>query len=58
MVGTALTRVHFQLEDNRVYLFSLIDNLIKGAAGQALENFNRLLGIPLGTGLRDLEGVL
>ncbi len=58
VVGTALTRVHYQVEDGRVYLFSLIDNLIKGAAGQAVENFNRLLGLPPRSGLSELEGVL
>ncbi len=58
VVGTALTRVHFQVDGDRLYLFSLIDNLIKGAAGQAVENFNRLLGIPAKTGLQELEGVL
>jgi N-acetyl-gamma-glutamyl-phosphate reductase len=58
VVGTALTRVHFQLEGDRVYLFSLLDNLIKGAAGQAVENFNRLLGAPARTSLSELEGVL
>ncbi len=58
VVGTGLTRALYQLDGDRIYLFSLIDNLIKGAAGQAVENFNRLLGIPLGTGVEDLEGVL
>lgn len=58
VVGTALTRVHFQVDGDRVYLFSLIDNLIKGAAGQAVENFNRLLGLPAKAGLSELEGVL
>jgi N-acetyl-gamma-glutamyl-phosphate reductase len=58
VVGTALTRVHFQLDGDRLYLFSLIDNLIKGAAGQAVENFNRLLGLPARAGLSELEGVL
>ncbi len=58
VVGTALTRIQFRLEDGRLYLFSLIDNLIKGAAGQAIENLNRLQGLPPGTGLKELEGVL
>jgi N-acetyl-gamma-glutamyl-phosphate reductase len=58
VVGTALTRLQFQLEGDRVYLFSLIDNLIKGAAGQAIENFNRLQNLSLDTGLKELEGIL
>ncbi len=58
VVGTGLTRALYQLDGDRLYLFSLIDNLVKGAAGQAVENFNRLLGLPAGVGVRDLEGVL
>lgn len=58
VVGTALTRIHYQIDGDRLYLFSLIDNLVKGAAGQAIENFNRLHGMAAGTGLTDLEGVL
>ena len=58
VVGTGMTRVQYQLESGHLYLFSLIDNLIKGAAGQAIENFNAIQKIPLGTGLKHLEGVL
>jgi N-acetyl-gamma-glutamyl-phosphate reductase len=32
-------------------LFSAIDNLVKGAAGQALQNANLMLGLPEGQGL-------
>ena len=35
-------------------VFSVIDNLIKGAAGQALQNMNLMLGIDETTGLIDL----
>lgn len=58
VVGTGLTRIHFHIDANRIYLFSIIDNLVKGAAGQAIENFNALHGAPLATGLDKLEGVL
>jgi N-acetyl-gamma-glutamyl-phosphate reductase len=58
VVGTALTRVYYRLAGNQLYLFSLIDNLVKGAAGQAIENFNNLKGLPLEMGLGHLEGVL
>jgi N-acetyl-gamma-glutamyl-phosphate reductase len=30
---------------------SAIDNLVKGAAGQAVENLNLMLGLPIDTGL-------
>lgn len=35
----------------RVIIVSAIDNLVKGAAGQAIQNMNLLLGIPEKTGL-------
>ncbi|MBR5152470.1 MAG: N-acetyl-gamma-glutamyl-phosphate reductase [Clostridia bacterium] len=36
---------------NRVVVVSCIDNLIKGAAGQAVQNMNLLFGLDEGTGL-------
>ena len=30
---------------NRLVIFSAIDNLVKGAAGQAIQNMNILFGI-------------
>lgn len=56
VVGTNLTRISYQLEGDKIYLFSLIDNLIKGAAGQAIENLNALYQLPLALGLEVLEG--
>jgi len=35
----------------RAMLFSVIDNLMKGASGQAVQNFNVLYGLPETTGL-------
>jgi len=35
----------------RVIVISCIDNLVKGAAGQAIENMNLMLGLPETTGL-------
>jgi N-acetyl-gamma-glutamyl-phosphate reductase len=32
-------------------VISVIDNLVKGAAGQAIQNMNLLLGLPQTTGL-------
>jgi N-acetyl-gamma-glutamyl-phosphate reductase len=31
-------------ENNQIIVFSVIDNLIKGAAGQAVQNMNLLFG--------------
>jgi N-acetyl-gamma-glutamyl-phosphate reductase len=39
-----------------VVVFSSIDNLVKGAAGQALQNANVMFGLPETTGLLDLPG--
>ncbi|MEO8679529.1 MAG: N-acetyl-gamma-glutamyl-phosphate reductase [Vicinamibacterales bacterium] len=36
---------------NRVFVVSVIDNLIKGAAGQAIQNFNVMFGLDETTGL-------
>lgn len=48
---TPYTHISFELVDNRLFLFSVIDNLMKGAASQAVENLNRLLDLPIATGL-------
>lgn len=36
---------------NRIMVISVIDNLVKGAAGQAVQNMNKLLGLDEKTGL-------
>ena len=38
---------------NRVVVVSCIDNLVKGAAGQAVQNMNLIFGLPEETGLID-----
>jgi len=39
---------------NRAILFSAIDNLVKGASGQAVQNMNILCGFPEETALQDI----
>ena len=39
-------------EKNRIIIFSAIDNLIKGAAGQAVQNMNLLFGLKETLGLK------
>jgi N-acetyl-gamma-glutamyl-phosphate reductase len=39
---------------NRLVIISVIDNLVKGAAGQAVQNMNLMLGLPETTGLEAL----
>ncbi|VFR02751.1 unnamed protein product [Cuscuta campestris] len=38
----------------RAIIISVIDNLVKGASGQALQNLNLMMGIPENTGLHCL----
>jgi N-acetyl-gamma-glutamyl-phosphate reductase len=58
VVGSARVEIRFHLSGNKLTVFSLIDNLMKGAATQAVENLNRLFDYPLNMGLTELEGVL
>jgi N-acetyl-gamma-glutamyl-phosphate reductase len=46
VVNTPFTHISYELVGNKLYVFSTIDNLLKGAASQAVENLNRLLDLP------------
>jgi N-acetyl-gamma-glutamyl-phosphate reductase len=49
---TNLCRIHVSLDGSgRVLAFAAIDNLWKGAAGQAIQNLNLMLGLPEVEGL-------
>ncbi|MBX3020071.1 MAG: N-acetyl-gamma-glutamyl-phosphate reductase [Bdellovibrionales bacterium] len=43
---TPYTHLSYTLTENKLYVFAAIDNLMKGAASQAVENLNRLLDLP------------
>jgi N-acetyl-gamma-glutamyl-phosphate reductase len=43
-----------KLAPGRVVIFSVLDNLVKGASGQAVQNFNLMLGFPEKTALSSL----
>jgi N-acetyl-gamma-glutamyl-phosphate reductase len=43
--------VQVDKRNQRAIITSAIDNLIKGASGQAVQNMNLMLGIPETTGL-------
>lgn len=58
VVGTAHTHLSYHLNNNQLFLFSTIDNLMKGAASQAIENFNRLYGLPSSTGLESMGAIV
>ncbi len=44
--------LHRQPDSNVVIVSSVIDNLVKGAAGQAIQNMNIMLGLPETAGLQ------
>jgi N-acetyl-gamma-glutamyl-phosphate reductase len=52
VVNTNKGLVHVELHDGYVHIASAIDNLVKGAAGQAVQNMNLMLGLSEDTGLR------
>jgi N-acetyl-gamma-glutamyl-phosphate reductase len=51
--GTNFCDIGFHIDErnHRLILMSAIDNLIKGAAGQAVQNMNIMLGLDETTGL-------
>jgi N-acetyl-gamma-glutamyl-phosphate reductase len=46
VVGTPYVHISYALNGKKLYVFSAIDNLLKGAASQAVENLNRVLDLP------------
>jgi N-acetyl-gamma-glutamyl-phosphate reductase len=55
---TNICRIHATVEPatGRVLVFSAIDNLWKGAAGQAVQDLNLMLGLPETEGLGMVAG--
>ncbi len=56
--GTNFCDIGFLLEmkSRRLIIVSVIDNLVKGAAGQAVQNMNIMFGLDEETGLRMIPG--
>ena len=52
VVNTNKCLVHVEKYDNKLLITSCIDNLLKGAVGQAVQNMNLMLGIDETAGLR------
>jgi len=46
-----LISLDYNLGNKRLYIISVIDNLVKGASGQAVQNMNLALGLQATTGL-------
>jgi N-acetyl-gamma-glutamyl-phosphate reductase len=49
--GSNFCRIAVYQNEHRVIVLSVIDNLVKGAAGQAVQNFNLMFAYPETTGL-------
>lgn len=52
VVNTNKCFVQLQKQDDKLLITSVIDNLTKGASGQAVQNMNLLFALPEDTGLR------
>lgn len=54
--GSNFADVSFKLDPRtkRVVMMGAIDNMVKGAAGQAMQNMNLLFGLPENTGLKQI----
>ena len=55
VVGTNQCRIGFDVIDGQLVIMSLLDNLIKGASGQAIQNMNLMLGFDGCEGLAALS---
>ncbi len=53
-VNVCRIAVHRPQNGDTVVVLSVIDNLVKGAAGQAVQNMNIMFGLPEDTGLRQV----
>ena len=51
VVNTNMCLLNIQVYSGMIHIISVIDNLIKGASGQAVQNMNLMFGLPESTGL-------
>jgi N-acetyl-gamma-glutamyl-phosphate reductase len=56
VLGSNVCRVHVRADERtgRILAIGVLDNLVKGAAGQAIQAFNVVFGLPEATGLEQL----
>lgn len=52
VINTNKCLIHLEKHDDRLLITSVIDNLTKGASGQAVQNMNLLFDLPEDAGLR------
>ncbi len=52
--------INFKIDErtNRILAFGAIDNLVKGAAGQAIQNMNLMFNLPEDMGLNAVPTIL
>jgi len=55
--GTNRCDIAFKVEGDKLLLFSVIDNLVKGAAGQAVQNMNIRFGLAEQSGLKGVNEI-
>jgi len=52
VVNTNKCLLYLEIFEDKLFIISIIDNLVKGASGQAVQNMNLMFGFPEDTGLR------
>lgn len=52
VVNTNKCLLHIEMHNGYAHITSIIDNLVKGASGQAIQNMNLMFGLPETSGLR------
>jgi N-acetyl-gamma-glutamyl-phosphate reductase len=52
VVNTNKCFIHLEVHEGQLLITSIIDNLTKGASGQAVQNMNLIFGLPEDAGLR------
>jgi N-acetyl-gamma-glutamyl-phosphate reductase len=52
VVNTNKCLIHLHMHNNKLLVTSIIDNLLKGASGQAIQNMNLMFGLEETTGLQ------
>jgi N-acetyl-gamma-glutamyl-phosphate reductase len=52
VVNSNKALIHLEKHGNKLFIISIIDNLLKGASGHAVQNMNLMFGIGETVGLR------
>ena len=52
VVNTNMNYIHLERIDNKLLIISMLDNLVKGAAGQAVQNMNIVFDLEEDAGLQ------